>query len=49
MGGTLDSFGVNPAEQAEQLMRELTTDAYDRPLLESLGAQRSDKWPKEEK
>ncbi len=45
IGGTLDSFGINTPEQADQLMRELITDAYDRLLLESLGAQRTDKWP----
>ncbi len=49
IGGTLDSFGVKTPEQADQLMRELITDAYDRTLLESLGAHRTDKWPEDDR
>ncbi len=48
IGGTLDSFGVTNPEQADQLMQALLADAYDRTLLENLGAQRTDKWPEEE-
>ncbi len=48
IGGTLDSFGVKTPEQADQLMQTLLADAYDRLLLEGLGAQHTDKWPNEE-
>ncbi len=49
IGGTLDSFGVTNPEQADQLMQALLADAYDRLLPENLGAQRTDKWPEDDR
>ncbi len=49
VGGVMAAWGIDSPEQAEELMRCLTSEEHKgwrRYLLGTLGARRTDRWPK---
>ena len=50
VGGVMAAFGIETPEQAERLMETLVDpgrEAWRRYLDETLGAERTERWPKE--
>ena len=48
VGGVMAAWGITEPDQAEELMRALTSEdrkAWRRYLLGTLGAKRTDRWP----